>query len=181
MITGCEAQTIAQTGVLLPREFEKLKRVVAAVSGDDKKWDKIWITCFPREPTPAQYNEAETTDIVVAPIDDGAQPQMPYQGPVNEIRHPNHDPTQVLAPPFPDYTGTQDPNMFLTLFPWDTADNLGNLGYATSDIPNPAPTGLRRSRPGRFDPGLLQPLTTATQNQAFASGDWTRNNYSGTR
>ncbi|KAG5801600.1 hypothetical protein H9Q74_013203 [Fusarium xylarioides] len=98
-ITGCEAQTIAQTGVLLPGEFKKLK------------------SAFPREPTPAQYNEAETTDIV-AQMDDGAQPQMPYQGPVNEIRHPNHDPTQVLAPPIPDYTGTQDPNMFFNLFTW---------------------------------------------------------------
>ncbi|KAF5710540.1 ankyrin protein [Fusarium mundagurra] len=171
-IAGCEAQTIAQTGVLLPGEFVKLKSAVAAVSGDDEKWEKIWITCFPREPTTAQYNEA---------IDDGAQPQMPYQGPVNEIRHPNHDPTQVLAPLFPDYTGTQDPNTFLNLFDWDAADNLGSLGYATSDIPNPAPTGFRRSRPGRFDPGLMQPLTTGTQNQTFASGDWTTNNYSGTR
>ncbi|PNP85179.1 hypothetical protein FNYG_01408 [Fusarium nygamai] len=158
-----------------------MKSAVAAVSGDDEKWEKIWITCFPRESTPVQYNEAETTDIVVAPIDDGAQPRMPYQGPVNEIHHPNHDPTQVLAASFPDYTGTQDPNMFLNLFTWDAADNLGSLGCATSDIPNPAPTGLRRSRPGRFDPGLMQPLTTATQNQTFASGDWTTNNYSGTR
>ncbi|KAF5664558.1 hypothetical protein FDENT_12811 [Fusarium denticulatum] len=179
-IARCEAQSIAQTGVLLPAEFKKLKSAVAAVSGDDEKWEKIWITCFPREPTPVQCNEAETTDIVVAPIDDGAQPQMPYQGSVNEIRHPNHDPTQVLAPPFPEYTGTQGPNMFLDLFPWDAADDLGSLGSATSDIPNPAPTGLRRSRPGRIDPELMQPLTTATQTQTFASGDWTTNNYGGT-
>ncbi|KAF4415731.1 hypothetical protein FACUT_13130 [Fusarium acutatum] len=178
--TGCDAQSIAQTGLLLPREFKKLKGAVAAVSGDHEKWEKIWITCFPRESTPAQYNEAETTDIV-APTDDGTQPQMPYQNPVNAIRHPNHDLPQVLAPPIPDPTGTQDPNVFFNFFTWDMADNFGNVGYATSDIPNPAPTGLRRTRPGRFDPGLMQPLTTATQNQTFTSDDWTTNNYNGTR
>ncbi|SCO80964.1 uncharacterized protein FRV6_05177 [Fusarium oxysporum] len=175
--TGCDEQSIAETGVLLPGEFKKLKGAVAAVSGDHEKWEKIWTTCFPRESTPTQYNEAETTDNV-APIGDGTQPQMPYEGAVNEIRRPNHGPPQVLAPPIPDYT--QDPNMLFNLFPgpWD---NIGNLNYATSDIPNAAPTVLRTIRPVRFDPGLIQPLTTSTQNQTFASDDWATNHYNGAR
>ncbi|KAF4954451.1 hypothetical protein FGADI_5230 [Fusarium gaditjirri] len=179
--TGCKEQSIAETGVLLPGEFKKLKGAVAAVSGDHEKWEKIWTTCFPRESTPAQYNEAETTDNA-APIGDGAQPQMPYEGAVNDIRRPNHDPPpQVLAHPIPDYT--QDPNMLFSHFPdpWVMADNFGNLNYATSDIPNPAPTVLRPRRPVRFEPGLIQHLTTSTQNQTFASDDWATNNYNGAR
>ncbi|CZR46167.1 uncharacterized protein FPRO_11614 [Fusarium proliferatum ET1] len=169
--TGCDAQSIAQTGVFLPKEFKKLKGAVAAVSGDHEKWEKIWITCFPRQSTPAQYNEAES----VAPIGDGTQPQMPYRNPINEICHPNHDPPQASAPPIPGHA--PDPNLFFNLLTWDTADNCGNLDYTASDMPNPAPTGLRRTRPGRLHPGLMQPLTTATQNQMFASDDWVMNMY----
>ncbi|CCT72125.1 uncharacterized protein FFB20_10442 [Fusarium fujikuroi] len=180
--TGCVAQSIAQTGVLLPGEFQKLKLAVAAVSGDHEKWKKIWTACFPRESTPSQYNGAEITDTV-ASIGDGSQPQMLYQGSANEIRHPNHDPLQVLAPQTPDYTDTQDSSVLFNFFtdPWDMPHNIGNLGYATSDIPNPAPTGLGMTRTGWHDPGLMQPVTTAAQNHTFASDDWGTNNYNGTR
>ncbi|WKT41923.1 hypothetical protein QSH57_006729 [Fusarium oxysporum f. sp. vasinfectum] len=178
--TGCDKQTIAETGVLLPGEFKKLKDAVATVSGDHEKLEKIWTTCFPRDSTPTQYNEAETTDDV-APIGDATQPHMPYEGAVNEIPRPNHGPPQVLAPLIPDYI--PDPNMFFNFFPGplDMSDNIGNQNYATSDIPNPAPTVLRTIRPGPFAPGLIQPLTTSTHNQTFASDDWVTNNYNGAR
>ncbi|KAM0310309.1 hypothetical protein ACHAPQ_012503, partial [Fusarium lateritium] len=61
---ACEAKGIAQTGVLLPAEFKKLKEAVIATSGNDNKWETIWATLYPPTSTPTPDSEAET----VAPI-----------------------------------------------------------------------------------------------------------------
>ncbi|KAH7254226.1 uncharacterized protein BKA55DRAFT_356252 [Fusarium redolens] len=179
--TGCRKQSIAQTGVLLPVEFEKLKEEVTATSGNYRKWEKIWTTLFPGTSIPTQYNEAETGD--------DTQPHtiirhQPFPGPVIETFH---HPPEVFAPQMPDFTPAPDIYLgdarFIDLLNghWDMADNIGNMDYATGHIPNPAPTDLRTiRRPARFDPNFMQSLiSVSTQNPTFPNNDWTQSKYHG--
>ncbi|KAH7486519.1 hypothetical protein FOMA001_g5609 [Fusarium oxysporum f. sp. matthiolae] len=186
--TGCQAKSIAQTGVLLPAEFEKLKEDVTATSGNDNKWGKIWRTLYPGTSIPTQYNEAET----VAPIGVDVQPHNaiqhhPLPGAVNETYHPA--PPQGFVQQVADFT--QDPHTyfgddrFTDMFndSWGTADEIRDLNYATSHIPNPVPTDVPTTmRPGRFDPSFMQSLISATtQNPPFPNNAWAQNNYRGTQ
>jgi hypothetical protein len=176
---ACKAKSIAQTGVLLPAEFEKLKKEVTTTSGNDNKWEKIWTTLYSGTSTPTWYSEAET----VTPICVNVQPHNttqhhPFAGAVNEAHH--HDPTQVFDPRMPDSIQATNPYLvndgFLYHFPnhyWDMANNIGNLDYATSHIPNLVPTDETTMGPGRFDPGFVQ-------NLPFPSNAWAQNNYHGT-
>lgn len=159
---ACEAKSIAQTGVLLPAEFDKLKKEVTATSGNDNKWDKIWTTLYPGDLTATQYSNVET----VAPIGIDVQPNNttphhPLVGAVNETHH--HDSLQAFGPQMPDYGQLPDPYLgedgFLYLFQdfhGNMENNIGNLDYATSHIPNLAPTNETMMGSRRFNPNSIQ-------------------------
>ncbi|KAF5633644.1 uncharacterized protein FTJAE_7069 [Fusarium tjaetaba] len=168
---GCKTKSIADTGVLLPAEFEKLKKEVTAASGNDK-WDRIWKTLYPGITTPSPYNEAEP----VAPLTD-AQPQNniqhdPLLGAVNE---PYHHPPQDFGQRGVDFP--QNPHNYLTDDPFadmfnvscGTADEFGDANHATSHIPNPAPPNLQMIRPV---PDLTQWSMPPTQNPPFPNNNW---------
>ncbi|KAF5681682.1 hypothetical protein FCIRC_5407 [Fusarium circinatum] len=180
--TACETKSIAQTGVLIPAEFKKLKDDVTATSGNDKKLDKIWITLYPGISTPNLYNEAET----VAPMTVDAQPHnaiqpRPFSEAVNETYHPA--PPEDFVQQVADFT--QDPQNYLSDNPfndifngsWSTADEFGDVNHATSHIQNPAPSDLRMIRPV---PDLTEWPMTPTQNPPFPNDTWNQNNFPGT-
>ncbi|KAJ4245299.1 hypothetical protein NW762_014170 [Fusarium torreyae] len=179
---ACEAKSTAQTGVLLPAEFERLKKEVTATSGNDNKWEKIWTTLFPGTSMPTQYSEAE----IVAPVGVDARPHntfqyYPFAGVPIETHH--HDPPQIFDPRMPDFMQVPDPYLgdegFFNFFQdhhWDMANNTGNLDYAPSHIPNSAPTDETPTRrPGRFDPDFIQ--NSPFPNNAW----WAHDNYHGTQ
>ncbi|CVK96843.1 uncharacterized protein FMAN_11163 [Fusarium mangiferae] len=145
--TVCEAKSIAETGVLLPAEFKKLKDDVNAATGNDQKWERIWTTLYPGTSTPTPYNEAEP----VAPIVVDAQPHNaiqdhPVPGAVNQPYHPA--PPEDFVQQVADLP--QNPHNYLSDGPftnmfndsWGTADEFGDVNHATSHIPNTAPTDL---------------------------------------
>ncbi|KAM0315523.1 hypothetical protein ACHAPQ_011563 [Fusarium lateritium] len=177
---ACEAKSIAQTGVLLPAEFDKLKKAVIATSGNDDKWQTIWATLYSPTSTPTQDSEAET----VAPIGVDVQPHNPIQhhafaGVVNETHH--HDLPHVLDPQTPDFAHILDQYLrddeFLNPFrdhQSDMANSFEILDHTTSQIPNFAPINETTMGPGRFDPGFVQ-------NPPFSSNTWAQNNYRGTQ
>ncbi|KAF5983158.1 hypothetical protein FBULB1_3947 [Fusarium bulbicola] len=169
--TGCEPKSIAQTGVLIPAEFRKLKEDVTATSGDDQKWKKIWTTLYPEETTPTQHNEAEP----IATIAVDAQPHNdiqhdPLPGAVNEPYHPappgQFDPqgANFLQNP-QDYLSN---DLFAGMFnnSWGTAN--GDVRHATSHIPNPAPPNLQMIRPVS---DITQWSMLPTQNPPFPNPD----------
>ncbi|KAL7765246.1 hypothetical protein ACKLNR_003162 [Fusarium oxysporum f. sp. zingiberi] len=181
----CQERSIAQTGVLLPAEFEKLKVEVRKTVGIPKKWEKIWTTLFPGTSAPTPYNEAEGA----VSIGDVAQPHnvfqlQPFPNAVNETHH--HDPPQVYAPRMPDFVQPPDTYLgdarFFDLLHdhhWNMANNIGNLDCATSLIPDPAPTDLRTIRPA---PNFMQSLKSkSTQSPTFPNDDWTQSEYHGTQ
>nr|RBQ92086.1 hypothetical protein FVER53263_07592 [Fusarium verticillioides] len=171
---GCKIKSIADTGVLLPAEFKKLKDEVTAASASDK-WDKIWKTLYPGIPTPTPYNEAEP----VAPIAVVAQPHNPihhdpFPGAVNEPYHPV--PPEDLAQQVPNFP--QNPQDHLSDDPftdifhnsWGMANEFGDVNQAPSHIPNPAPPDLRMTRPVPLD--LTQWSMPPTQNPSFPNEAW---------
>ncbi|KAF5588396.1 ankyrin protein [Fusarium pseudocircinatum] len=170
---GCKTKSIADTGVLLPAEFRKLKEDVTAASGNDK-WEKIWKTLYPGIPTPTPYNETEP----VAPLTVDAQPQTdiqhdPLPGGVNEPYHPappEHFDQQV--PNFPQKPRndlSNDPFDGMFNASWGTANEFGDVSHATSHIPNPAPPNLQMIRPV---PDLTQWFMPPTQNPPFPNDNW---------
>ncbi|KAF5631718.1 ankyrin protein [Fusarium sp. NRRL 52700] len=178
--TGCQTRSIAQTGVLIPAEFKKLKDDVTATSGNDKKWEKIWTTLYPGIPTPTQYNEAEP----VAPIAVDAQPHdaiqhHPFSGAVNETYRtaPPQDFVQQVANftqnPHNRLSDSQFPDIFHES--WGTADEIGNLSHAPSHIPNPAPNDLQVIRPV---PDFIQSYPSYP---SFLNHTWNQNNFGGTQ
>ncbi|EWG47512.1 hypothetical protein FVEG_07592 [Fusarium verticillioides 7600] len=162
---GCKTKSIADTGVLLPAEFKKLKDDVIATSGNDQKWEKIWSTLYPGITTPTPYNEAEP----VAPLTVvDAQPHNdiqhdPLPGAANEPYHPSPQGFGQQGANFPQNPQNHLSNdSFTDIFSasWGTADEFGDVNHATSHIPNPAPLDLTQ--------WSMQP----TQNPPFPNNNW---------
>ncbi|KAJ4056913.1 hypothetical protein NW761_003482 [Fusarium oxysporum] len=183
--SACQKRSIAQTGVLLPVEFETLKSEVRETRGILKKWEKIWTTLFPGTSVPSPYNEAEGA----VSIGDVAQPHnvfqlQPFHSPINQTHH--HDPPQVFPPQMSGFVQAQDTCLgnnrvfdLLNDHPWNMANNIGNLDLATSFIPNPAPTDLQTIMPA---PDFMQSLISkSTQSPTFPDNDWTQREYPSTQ
>ncbi|KAF5590939.1 uncharacterized protein FSUBG_10668 [Fusarium subglutinans] len=166
--TGCEPKSIAQTGVLIPAEFRKLKENVTAASGDDQKWKKIWTTLYPEETTTTQHNEAEP----MATIAVDAQPHNdiqhdPLPGAVNGPYHPappgQFDPQGANFAQNPQDYLSNDPFADMFNNSWGTANEFGDVSHATSHIPNPAPPNLQ----------MIRPVSDSTQwSMPFPNDNW---------
>ncbi|KAF5573386.1 ankyrin 3 [Fusarium pseudoanthophilum] len=168
---GCETKSIADTGVLLLAEFEKLKKEVTAASGSDK-WDKIWQTLYPGIPTPSPYNEAEP----VAPLTVDALPHNDIQHdplPV-AVNEPYHPPPQDFGqqranfPQNPQNHLSNDPFSDMFNASWGTTDQFGDVSHATSHISNPALPDSQMIRPM---PDLTQWMPP-TQSPSFTNNNW---------
>ncbi|KAF5562984.1 hypothetical protein FPHYL_5409 [Fusarium phyllophilum] len=165
--TRCQTKNIAQTGVLIPAEFKKLKDDVIAMAGNDQKWKKIWSTLYPGIPTPTMYNEAEP----VAPIAVDAQPHNAIQHhhfpeAVNETYQPASSQHFVQQganfPQNPQNYLSDDPFTDMFNNSWDTVNEFGDVNHATSH-------DLRMIRPV---PDLTQWSMPPTQNTPFPNDNW---------